>query len=286
VSGDVLLARAQFAGHDRDQARGAARSRHEGPEDLVTFTASHLMLDLSALLFHSAELNADFRLGAGNNGKPLLLLSPAADAAAPFQHERFAVYRELSGDDGTAAGKLGQLVVTGERVTGMMTRGSAGGAKLDDSAGCVYAFAASRDDLHPGRGGDQPEGQPDPGADPVPGRPVPGTHPAHPVGGGNLGRPRAAGLPAVAGGSAGLTELTGRGEDFCGCRGAGRGQLEDRGGPAEGLPDGAVLQVSLVVLLPGHLPCLPRSESEASTGPSGNGDWAPQIVRYAQPRLR
>jgi hypothetical protein len=30
-----------------------------------------------------------------------------------------------------------------------MTRGSAGGAKLDDSAGCVYAFAASRDDLRP-----------------------------------------------------------------------------------------------------------------------------------------
>ena len=115
----------------------------------MTFTASHLMLDLSALPFHSAELNADFRLGAGNNGKPLLLLSPAADAAAPSPHERFAVYMELSGDDGTAAGKLGQLVVTGERVIGMMTRGSAGGAKLDDSAGCVYAFAASRDDLRP-----------------------------------------------------------------------------------------------------------------------------------------
>ena len=42
------------------------------------FTASHLMLDLSAVPFRSAELNADFRLGAGNNGKPLLLLSPAA----------------------------------------------------------------------------------------------------------------------------------------------------------------------------------------------------------------
>jgi hypothetical protein len=56
---------------------------------------------------------------------------------------------ELSGDDGTAAGKLGQLVVTGERVIGMMTRGSAGGTKLDDSAGRVYVFAVSRDDLRP-----------------------------------------------------------------------------------------------------------------------------------------
>ena len=127
----------------------AARSRHEDLEDLVTFTASHLTLDLSALPFRSAELGADFRLGAGNNGKPLLLLSPAAGAAAPSPHQRFAVYMELSGDDGTAAGKLGQLVVTGERVIGMMTRGSAGGARLDDSAGRVYAFAASRDDLRP-----------------------------------------------------------------------------------------------------------------------------------------
>jgi hypothetical protein len=47
---------------------------------------------VSALPFRSAELSADFRLGAGNNGKPLLLLSPAADAAAPSPHERFAVY--------------------------------------------------------------------------------------------------------------------------------------------------------------------------------------------------
>jgi hypothetical protein len=140
--------------------RGEPRSRHEGPEDLVTFTTSHLMLDLSALPFHSAELNADFRLGAGNDGKPLLLLSPAGYAAAPSSHERFAVYMELSGDDGTAAGKLGQLVVTGERVIGMMTRGSAGGTKLDDSAGCVYAFAASRDDLRPAEAETNRKGNP------------------------------------------------------------------------------------------------------------------------------
>jgi hypothetical protein len=127
---------------------------------LVTFAASHLMLDLSALPFHSAELNADFWLGAGNDGKPLLLLGPAAGAAAPSPHERFAVYMELSGDDGTAAGKLGQLVVTGERVIGMMTRGSAGRTKLDDSRGCVFAFAASRDDLRPAKAETNRKGSP------------------------------------------------------------------------------------------------------------------------------
>ena len=126
----------------------------------MTFTVRQLMLDLSALPFHSAELNADFRLGAGNNGKPLLLLSPAADGAAPAPHQRFAVYMELSGDDGTAAGKLGQLVVTGERVVGMMTRGSAGGTKLDDSAGRVYAFAARRDDLRPAEAETNRKGSP------------------------------------------------------------------------------------------------------------------------------
>jgi hypothetical protein len=127
---------------------------------LVTFTASHLMLDLSALPFHSAELNADFRLGAGNDKKPLLLLSPGADAAAPSRHERFAAYMELSVDDGAAAGKLGQLVVTGERVIGMMTRGSAAGAKLDDSAGRVYVFAASRVGLRPAEAETNRKGSP------------------------------------------------------------------------------------------------------------------------------
>jgi hypothetical protein len=126
----------------------------------VSFTASQLMLDLSALPFHSAELGADFRLGAGNNGKPLLLLSPAAGAAALSPHVRFAVYMELSGDDGTAAGKLGQLVVTGERVIGMMTRGSAGGTRLDDSAGRVYGFAVSRDDLRPAEAETSRKGSP------------------------------------------------------------------------------------------------------------------------------
>jgi hypothetical protein len=79
--------------------------------------------------------------------------------AAP-SHSRFAVYMELAGDDGTAAGKLGQLVVTGERVIGMMTRGSAGGTKLDDSAGCVYVFAASRDDLRPAEAETNRKGSP------------------------------------------------------------------------------------------------------------------------------
>jgi hypothetical protein len=127
---------------------------------LVTFTASQLVLDLSALPFRSAGLGADFRVGAGNNGKPLLLLSPAVDAAAPSPYGRFAVYMELSVDDGTSAGRLGQLVVTGERVIGMMTRGSAGGARLDDSAGCVYAFAAGRDDLRPAEAETDRKGRP------------------------------------------------------------------------------------------------------------------------------
>ena len=67
---------------------------------------------------------------------------------------------ELSGDDGTAAGKLGQLVVTGERVIGMMTQGSADGAKLDGSAGRVYVYAASRDDLRPAEAETNRKGSP------------------------------------------------------------------------------------------------------------------------------
>ncbi|MGI9007647.1 MAG: hypothetical protein ACR2FU_15860 [Streptosporangiaceae bacterium] len=55
----------------------------------------------------------------------------------------------LTGADGTGAGDLGQLVITGERLIVMMTHGSAGGVRLDERAGSVYVFTASADDLAP-----------------------------------------------------------------------------------------------------------------------------------------
>jgi hypothetical protein len=44
---------------------------------------------------------------------------------------------------------LGQLLVTSDRITGIVTHGSAGQVRLDGAAGSVYAFTAGMDDLQP-----------------------------------------------------------------------------------------------------------------------------------------
>jgi len=49
--------------------------------------------------------------------------------------------------DGTEAGDVGQLIVSGRRLIGMVTHGSAGDTRLDDSVGSVYAFSLDLDDI-------------------------------------------------------------------------------------------------------------------------------------------
>jgi hypothetical protein len=115
----------------------------------VAFVTCHLILDLSDLPSHLEELGAGFKMGVGNNKKPLLLIYPAHDAAmgpvaAPI---RYAVYMTLRLSDGTEAGDVGQLIVSGPRVIGMVTHGSAGESRLDESAGSVYAFCFDLDDI-------------------------------------------------------------------------------------------------------------------------------------------
>ena len=115
----------------------------------VAFVACHLILDLSDLPSQLEELGVGFKMGAGNNKKPLLLIYPADDAAiAPVGAPvRYAVYMTIRLSDGTEAGDVGQLIVSGRRVIGMVTHGSAGDARLDESAGSVYAFCLDLDDI-------------------------------------------------------------------------------------------------------------------------------------------
>ncbi len=113
----------------------------------MAFSAGHLTFDPAAPPPESPALGATFRMGTGNNSKRLLLLFPGRPGHGP--HLRFAVYMTLTGADGTSAGDLGQLVITGGHLIGMMTYGSAGGARLDERAGSVYVFTASADDLAP-----------------------------------------------------------------------------------------------------------------------------------------
>jgi hypothetical protein len=115
----------------------------------VAFVSCHLILDLADLPSQLEDLPVGFKVGAGNNRKPLLVIYPANDAtispvAAPI---RYTVYMTLRLSDGTEAGDVGQLIVSGRRLIGMVTHGSAGDTRLDDSVGSVYAFCLDLDDI-------------------------------------------------------------------------------------------------------------------------------------------
>jgi hypothetical protein len=114
----------------------------------VTFAANYLRLDLSALPLHSPEFGAGFYLGTGNDRKPLLLVAPGAGNSV-VPHVRYAVGLILTLADGTVVKDLGQLVMTSDRIIGIVTRGSVGQARLDGATGSVFAFTATADDLQP-----------------------------------------------------------------------------------------------------------------------------------------
>ena len=114
----------------------------------MTFAADYLRLDLSALPLHSPEFGAGFYLGTGNNSKPLLLVAPGAGNSV-VPHVRYAAGLVLRLADGTVVKELGQLVLTSDRIIGIVTHGSAGQVRLDGAAGSVYAFTAGADDLQP-----------------------------------------------------------------------------------------------------------------------------------------
>jgi hypothetical protein len=117
-------------------------------EGYVALAAGHLTFQLPAVPTASPALGAEFRLGTGNNRKGLPILFPAGSGQVP-PYQRFAVYMTLTRDDGSSAGDLGQLVLTDDRLIGMMTRGSADGTRLDERAGSVYVFTVARGDLAP-----------------------------------------------------------------------------------------------------------------------------------------
>ena len=112
----------------------------------MTFATGLLRLDLPALPWRSGQLDAGFYLGLGNNKKPLLMVAPGARNSVD-PHVRYAVGLKLTLPDGMVARDLGQLVVTRDRIIGMITHGSAGPATLDGAAGAVFAFSARLSDL-------------------------------------------------------------------------------------------------------------------------------------------
>jgi hypothetical protein len=116
---------------------------------LVAFAARALTLDLNALPVRQEELRIGFGMGVGNNKKPLLLVYPGTGADHETLHVRYAVYMNLALDGRPVAGNLGQLIVTGQCLVGMMTHGKANGTTLDESVGSVFAFTIGLDDIQP-----------------------------------------------------------------------------------------------------------------------------------------
>lgn len=118
----------------------------------MPFAADHLKLDLQALPWSSDRLGAAFYLGTGNNTRPLLMMKPAAGQLTERRQLRYAADVILTLADGTVVRNLAQLVVTAERLLGMVIRGSAGSSKLDAGAGEVFAFSASLRETAPPTG--------------------------------------------------------------------------------------------------------------------------------------
>jgi hypothetical protein len=114
---------------------------------LGAIAARALTLDLNALPARLEELRIGFGMGVGNNKKPLLLVYPGTGAGYEALHVRYAVYMNFALDGRSAAGNLGQLIVTGQRLVGMMTHGKANDTTLDESVGSVFAFTIGMDDI-------------------------------------------------------------------------------------------------------------------------------------------
>jgi hypothetical protein len=115
----------------------------------MTIAASRLTVDTSALPWRSAELGLGFAMGTGNNGKPMLMVSPAADSLAEPQHLRFAADVELAVPGGQVIKSPAQLLVTGERLAGMLFNGKVEGIQLSMFQGLLYGFSAGLDDILP-----------------------------------------------------------------------------------------------------------------------------------------
>jgi hypothetical protein len=97
----------------------------------------------------SDELRVRFVPQLVNRQNTLLVLYPNSEPGFEPLYVRYVVRITLALGDGTVAKGLAQIVVTGQRLLGMITEGSAGKTILKESAGSVYAFALDLDDLEP-----------------------------------------------------------------------------------------------------------------------------------------
>ena len=120
----------------------------------MPIVTSHYTLDRSKLPGQADELRVRFVPQPVNGKNRLLVLYPNSEPGFERSYLRYAVgmeFRQILLGDRTliVAQGLGQIVVTGQRLIGMITDGSVGKAVLNESVGSVYAFALDLDDIRP-----------------------------------------------------------------------------------------------------------------------------------------
>ena len=105
-------------------------------------------LDLSRLPTKAADLRIKVDTQILNGKTKGLLLHPATGNDFEPGYYRYMCGIGLKLGNGLTAGKIGQIVVTGRRLLGMVTDGTAGDVALSGEAGVIYAFSIDLDDFY------------------------------------------------------------------------------------------------------------------------------------------
>lgn len=120
----------------------------------MPIVTGHYTLDRTKLPAKAEALRIRFVPQLANNKNTLLVLYPNAEPGSEPSYVRYVALMKLGhllkGDGPMAVAQgLGQIVVTGQRLLGMITDGSVGKTVLKETAGSVYAFALDLDDCNP-----------------------------------------------------------------------------------------------------------------------------------------
>jgi len=113
----------------------------------MAYTTALYTLDLAALPLKAEKIRARFDSQVVNGKNRQLLIYPNTGPDFEPHYIRYHAGIVFRLDNGTVAKIMGQLVVTGERIIGLITDGSVGKTKLSESSGSVYAFALDLDDI-------------------------------------------------------------------------------------------------------------------------------------------
>jgi hypothetical protein len=111
--------------------------------------AAHYQLNLSELPVRSEKLRARFGQQVVNGKNKRIFLYPDTDPGFEPRYVRYGSGIILKLSDGTVAQQIGQIVVTGQRIIGIVSRGAVGKIPLNSETGSIYGFSVDLNDIQP-----------------------------------------------------------------------------------------------------------------------------------------